>query len=726
MLTHKKIRWISLVIIQGIFLIGIAANLFGQVGENERRYIRIGELQSHFSAYGSERAWNNTYYEGLRWPADYPLTDNAVIKRSWIAVEDFTDADGEYWEHWGTYISKGYVLNSLYPMELKQTAKFERPTVYVDGENITAPYTGDVDAINPNQVADRVVTNVVNTSIGLTFTRRVLAFSQQYHDNYFIKEIVLTNTGNIDYDPEIELDETLQGVRVGWGTRYSVSREGASNSDNQQSWGKFSWVTRRGEQYAQHAAEVNNFTENTPFTQLEWIRGAFSWMGQSGAVNYDMIGAPAMNEGGRLSAPQFAGSAVLHVDQGPDNPVDDPQQPTMLGWHAGDTYPSVGNLQQSDKENMNTLYNFLSGNPYPTTDKGGDSRMFKEFTSSITDRTSPHTIHGDGGGTNVWITYGPFDIDPGDSVKIVEVEGINGLDRQTCIQIGKRWYQAYSNPGDNGPFTLPDGSTTTDEDVFKNSWVYTGMDSIMLTFSRALRNYNMDYQIPQPPLPPPVFEVESGGDRIMLSWVPSPSELNDDFAGYRVYRAIGRPDTTYEMLAELPPGAQSYEDKNAVRGFSYYYYLTAINDGSNNTSGVANPTGVLESGRFYTKTNKPAYLRRMAGESLDDIRIVPNPFNVRAEKRQYTGEPDKIMFLNVPAYCRIKIFTERGDLIKTINHQDGSGDHEWNSITSSRQVVVSGVYIAHFEVTQDYPHPETGEILYRKGETAIRKFLVIR
>jgi hypothetical protein len=110
-------------------------------------------------------------------------------------------------------------------------------------------------------------------------------------------------------------------------------------------------------------------------------------------------------------------------------------------------------------------------------------------------------------------------------------------------------------------------------------------------------------------------------------------------------------------------------------------------------------------------------LRRKAGDNLDAIRIVPNPFNIKAKDLQYTGEPDKIMFLNIPAYCTIRIYTERGDLIKTIEHTDGSGDEAWNSVTSSRQVIVSGIYIVHFEVTEDYRNPETGEILYKKGET---------
>jgi hypothetical protein len=97
---------------------------------------------------------------------------------------------------------------------------------------------------------------------------------------------------------------------------------------------------------------------------------------------------------------------------------------------------------------------------------------------------------------------------------------------------------------------------------------------------------------------------------------------------------------------------------------------------------------------------------------MDSIRVVPNPYNARAAKLQYLGEPDKIMFLNVPGECTIKIYTERGDLIKTIEHLNGSGDESWNSNTDYGQVVVSGLYIAVFE-TPD-------------GRRAIRKFVIIR
>ena len=477
-------------------------------------------------------------------------------------------------------------------------------------------------------------------------------------------------------------------------------------------------MTRRGENYAQHTGD--QLTESSAIPQ--WLRAGFSWAGQSEINTFDNIGGPDKNGSGRICAPQFAGIVTLHVDKSATDKSDDPAQPVTLGWHAGDTYPSLGDMSLSTAPFHTDLYKMLSGIPYKGLGNPSE-RMDEKYVSAQKD---PWKVHGDGGGTNLWINYGPFDLNPGDSIVIVVAEGVNGLNRQACEQIGKRWKLANDNPSDNGPFTLPDGSTTTDKDIYKDAWVYTGKDSIMLTFSRAKRNYDLGYHIPQPPLPPPLFNVTSGGDRITLAWEPSPSQGGAGFGGYKIFRAVGRPDTAYEEIASLGQGATQFDDVTPQRGFSYYYYISAFSDGSNNTSGGPNPKGLLLSSRFYTRTNQPAYLRRKAGENFPGIRIVPNPYNLASLDMQYPGEPDKIMFLNIPGHCLIRIYTENGDLINTITHEDGSGDQAWNSITSSRQVVVSGVYIVHFTVTQDYVDPQTGQLKYRNGETAYQKLIIIR
>ncbi len=829
-------------------LFSITPKISAQVSETQTRYIRIGSLQSKFTAIGAERAWNNIYYEGLTWPSDYLFQDNAVIERTFIGCQNFTDSKGQHWDNYCNGINTAYAQVTVFPVVLKETAKFPNPTVYVDGVDVSAPYSGDIDSVDENQIADRIVTNIVNTSMGITMTRRVLAFSQQYHDNYFIIEYTFKNTGFVSAANTKVLNSPVKGFRFGFLNRYSVCREGADKMGYDQEYGKHSWTTRRGEDYSQHANDVAGLTESSPIPQ--WIRAGFEWTGQRAENTYDNIGSPDVITGtGRLSSPQFAGIVTLHADKTTADKSDDVNQPAVLGWHAGDTYPSLGDMSLSTEPQQADMYNFLSGIPYRGA--GNPTERFDEvYMSKFSD---PWKVHGDGGGTGLWISYGPWDINPGDSVVIVLAVGVSGLDRQTCWQIGKRWMQAYKNSTDKGPFTLPDGSTTTDKDVYKDTWVYTGKDSIMKTFSRAVRNYELGYKIPEAPQPPPLFDIKSGGDRISLTWDHSPSESKPGFGGYKIFRAVGTPDTTFDEIATVPPGTTQFDDVTAKRGFSYYFYICAFTNGSDNTSGGPNPAGPLLSSRFYTKTNLPAYLQRApgplpqtatdslpmsaikpdtnyvqfqidpryAGQSMnigvtsfsitivdgkgnkktisppegmlpfrlsstldsrtsfifildsvtvvnadqvyyevkidgarsqdvvqltlnnnrinlpasvvtpfnkwtDAIRIVPNPYNIRSAQMQYPGEPDKIMFLNIPGHCTIRIFTENGNLINTIYHENGSGDERWNSNTSSGQVVVSGVYVVHFTVTQDYVDPLTGELKFRKGDTAFEKCIIIR
>jgi hypothetical protein len=689
---------------------------FSQVEGIKESYIRIGSLQNHFTAYGSERATTGQYYKGLQWPAQYPYTDNAVIERHWFGVKDFVDEQGREWNYYGIHSTAGYIGNSIFPVKHEQTARFELPMVLVDGINIKSQYIKDIDDYDSDQIPDRIISNVYNTSMGITVERKILAFSQEYHDKYFIYEYTFTNTGKTDYSDDVKLQRTIYGFMVTWQPRYSVSREGSFSIGGSQSWGQHSWVTKRGEDYPQHAGE--QITEDDPIPH--WLRAGFSWAGQRAANSWDNVGGPYRDGDGRLRAIQHAGRVVLHVDKSTSDNSDDPQQPHTLGWHAGDTYPSVGDMSPSSAPQMTQLYRMLEGNPHNRL--GGNFRMDEAYLETNPD---PSTVHGDVGGTNVWMAFGPWDIEHGESIRIILAEGVNGIDRQTATRVGRQWLRAQRGE-DDGPFVLPDGSTTTDENEFKNAWVYTGKDSIMQTFGRAYRNFKSGYNIPQPPLPPPLFEINSGGDRIVLEWVGSPSEGNPDFAGYKIYRAVGKPDTTFELIATVEPGGRSYNDLDAQRGNAYYYYIAAYSDGSNNNTGETNPRGELHSGMFYTMTTEPAYLQRAPGKSLSDIRVVPNPYNIRSRRIQYPGEPDKIMFLNIPGKCTIRIYTERGDLIEIIEHDDGSGDATWNSITKHRQVVVSGVYIAHFTVNEDQHDPETDELLYRAGETVFRKFVIIR
>jgi len=107
---------------------------------------------------------------------------------------------------------------------------------------------------------------------------------------------------------------------------------------------------------------------------------------------------------------------------------------------------------------------------------------------------------------------------------------------------------------------------------------------------------------------------------------------------------------------------------------------------------------------------------------------VPNPYDIRARIWQFGDQSqyDRIAFYGLPPVCKVKVFTERGDLIMERDHTDGSGDELWSSLTSSGQIIVSGIYILYVEVTEDFYDPETNELQFSKGESVYRKFVVIR
>jgi len=617
---------LSLVLIQSY-------HCFAQINGSERRYVSIGSLQSYYTAYGAERAWNGSYYEGLIWPADYPDQDNSVIKRTWFSVVDHTDENGNLWDYKGIYFNINTVDSLIFPMELTQSSKFDIPFVIVN--DVTNNNPDYIDTINPFLIADRVITNIVNTSIGLTYKREILVFSQQYHDNYFIKIFTFSNTGNTDYDDEIELTDSLRALRIGWGTRYSVCRDGANTMTvGTQRWGKHTWISRRGEDYVDHIGEI--FDESNPIQN--WLRAGFCFLGQNETTLYSTIGGPHVTGNGRLASPQHAGTVILHVPVSATDQTDDPNQPTVLGWHAGDTYPGWNTYQ---------LYQFLGGIPYGTG-TGGSNRMDETYMTDYW--VDPSSVHGDIGGTNLWTCYGPFNLAHGDSIVIVEAEGINGLNRQMCEMIGARWKQAYEDPNDLGPFDLPDGSTTDNKDIYKNEWVFTGKDSILLTFGRAKRNYDNSFNIPQPPEPPMYFEVRSGSDHINLSWAPSDSEDDVNFVGYRIYRAVNNPDTVYSLIAESPAGTTTFNDYDIFINEEYYYYIEAYTDGSLNTSGIINPVGSLKSNKFFTKTNLPVILYRVQTDESDTeisstYRIFPNypnPFNPVTTINYYLSEAGNV------------------------------------------------------------------------------------
>ena len=88
-----------------------------------------------------------------------------------------------------------------------------------------------------------------------------------------------------------------------------------------------------------------------------------------------------------------------------------------------------------------------------------------------------------------------------------------------------------------------------------------------------------------------------------------------------------------------------------------------------------------------------------ASRDIDKIRVVPNPYLGEASWETSEGQR-KLQFVNLPDQCSIRIYTLAGELIRTLDHANGTGTEDWNMLSESNRGIASGVYL--YNVQSDY------------------------
>ncbi len=701
-----------------ILLLAFPADLQAQ---GATKWVAIGELSNWYSEVGCEIEHGNfpSQQYGLRWPSQYNYQDMQAAKGLWIGATSWTDERGTSWPikvvHVGPRVD-GISNGEFFPLEFKLIPKFSKSLVIADGLP-TFSTIEEAEDPDPSIPSDRILYTKSNTALGVTMERKVYAWSQPYHDDYHILEFTFTNTGNIDGDADIEFpNQTVTGLYFYWQERYSLTREIRYMVNNSAGWGINTMNDARG-----FPPDISN--PAIPAGEND-VKAQFAWHGFHNQANkpvapadFDNIGAPIWNPGlsagyipntdttWRLGSAQFCGKVHIYADQSATNKVAATNQPSTTNYVASDE-PITRNNDQFNAGLMSQEYARMSAGHTPrhawlVTPDGNFSEQ--KVMGNIGDG-------GPGGWSTAW-GYGPYTLGPGESVKVVFAEGANGLTREEAIRIGKKYR---------------DGVITTK--AKNDSVLITGKERLLETFRRAVANYDANFNIPATPLPPASVTVASGGDRISISWVENSQTSATPIQGYRVYRAEIEPDSTFHLIHEAPPGSGSFDDVTAIRGRDYYYYVSSYSATLPPDPTTLFPGGVLQSSRFYTQTYDPANLKRPAGTSVDNVRIVPNPYNAAADQNvgYFQGATDRIAFLNIPGQCTIRIYTELGELVKEIEHTNGTGDEFWNSVTSSNQVVVSGVYIVHITVNQNQVDATTGAVQFTAGQKIIKKLIIIR
>jgi len=268
--------------------------------------------------------------------------------------------------------------------------------------------------------------------------------------------------------------------------------------------------------------------------------------------------------------------------------------------------------------------------------------------------------------------YGPYDLPAGGSIRIITVtgvgEGLVGL--QNNLLSAKQLFEA-----------------NKDRLESEEKWIASG------------------------PPPSPNLVVKAGDRVVTLEWDDSPEGHVDpvtnveDFEGYRVWKSSTGVAGEWTLLADfdkinsvglnsgLPPknaaGKYYFIDRDVHNGYPYYYSVTSYDNGDLALAGI------LESSQVTNRT----YVSPSALPNVDPDRIYvyPNPYKVQApwdfHPDRYNPSEERVRFNNIPAKCTIRIYSLSGDLIKTIEHDSGTGSEDWDLISDNVQKIVSGVYI---------------------------------
>ena len=458
----------------------------------------------------------------------------------------------------------------------------------------------------------------------------------------------------------------------------------------------------------------------------------------------DRMGQPLTVQGGRLLDYDFTFTATLHasvqpytpsgimvnnIDQNDKDTLDQPSVTTVANMQNVLNIPQFSSSYDPTSNFGVQYYQLLNGTRLAGEDMTGADVRPGHHRSNL-DEQGKNAPGGEAGISalsnsfeSMIESYGPYTFAPGQQIRIVTITGIAGMSRDKAVQVGEQWNNDTKNgtntlsdpPNLPNPttgyfpanFVFPENATETDKK--KDRWVSTGIDSMNLTVSRAKWNFQHNYQAPATPPPPTSLTVSGTGRGIVLQWSDIAAQSDANFVGYRVMRKLGSTDTTYykEVFRSdttADRNINTFTDPNVKVGAFYYYYVQAMETVSNDPYIYPADRGkIIYSGRVYFYNNTqviPVALVNSSGD-LNKIAIVPNPFNFNDPNLQSYGITNptnlQITFFELPHAITIKIFTESGNLVTTINHNGDYGSENWNMTNDNGQTIASGIYVVVFQ-----------------------------
>jgi len=680
--------------------------------------IKMGHVWGGLKANGDK----SSFYYGSFFPNDYDVIFNRGQDLDSWAGSGFRLAATNWYDPLDTLHESAVYgpTNDFLPTgqmveELTNFVRYNYPDQTIDFTTVGLDIFGTCDPSQFGELTcDQIVEATTYNVLGVNIHRKILSWSQNLNDDYIIVDVEFSNVS----------DSTLTGFYI-----------------NMQSNGANTYRS-----YASNPAPPSSEALQPTMTWQHYygsrigdsLRVFYEYRADDPSTAGDNMGAPVTSQGGRLVNTKFCWYSILHASGEPYfdsvNDQDDFIQPrvTYIGTSTKIPYNSASD-EFGDKNFWAirggwSQYWPMNGDTLPGTFHGGNSDETGSPDFSNYPAGTLSSIN-----SKMTCSFGPYTFRPGQKLHIVYASGYSGLDPQTAMTIGKRWLSGTLEEPPNLPdpntgyfpsnFAFPADARATD--LVKDRWISTGIDSVMKSASRAKWNFDTGYKIPPAPPPPSYIDITAWGNTgVEIKWTDPEAESRSNFAGYRIMRRLSALDTVfYKVIYDSGPEDKAeehlFQDRSGIYGALYYYYIQAKARIAADDP-LADPTSrgkIIYSSRSLIPniySIKPVALMQ---NDMSKIRIVPNPYNINDPLLKEQGWIDQrgISFFNLPATVTIKIYTENGDLVRVIEHDSPvllAGSEFWDMLTSSRQVISSGVYLVVFEKPN--------------GETTFQKLLVVR
>ncbi len=560
--------------------------------------------------------------------------------------------------------------------------RYRPPYVIVDDIPQYQEYTWELDSNIPSDIVAEW--EDIFTAYGMRSHVKMYGYSNQNHENYFIYQATIKFTGETRRpieQPDSSDFYPAQTVKMWWPIEFSFGPSKAGEYmvtggwpyegiDELDSW--FASETQLPDGNRDTLKVAYYWDYKTPGTKV-YKNGSYDDTGDPDRVN------------GHLHSPQIPGYALLHAAKNSFNKLDDDVSQPYSIPHA-DIY---NDLWGRDDIGVRDTYIGEDGRGRFPLDPISEGMI---------------GVNSNQKGPMRFITVGPYDLTLNydeeiyDSICVVYVIGVGSIDYDKADSVGRAWLN---------------GEITNEE---KRNIILTGKDSLFNTMDRANWVWNRDLNIPDPP-PAPDMTVTSEADRIFVEWsypdddyYLDPDTHVDDWYAWRIYKKKGAatvndPGDNYsgekwEMIYETTDRYEmNYTDTNVTRGVSYYYAVTAMDDGSQNTDGLF-PGQKLESSRYANRSKLSARSFKAGLSTTREVRVVPNPATLNAGAMAFPGDENQIIFAYLPYKCKIRIYTETSDLVDEFDHV-GTDQEIWHQKTDNNQYISSGIYILYILEAED-------------------------